>query len=141
MKKISGSCLCGAVQYSSDVEEPIMTAICHCENCQRQTGTAFSIIVAVPEDSISFENKDSLKEYLDQGQSGKAVHRKFCGDCGSPIMSLVDNAPGLGILKAGTLNDKSWLNPTIEFWCSTSQPWLEISNELIKFDENPPPGG
>lgn len=137
MKKISGSCLCGAVLYSSDVEEPIMTAICHCENCQRQTGTAFSIIVAVPEDSISFENKDSLKEYLDQGQSGKAVHRKFCGDCGSPIMSLVDNAPGLGILKAGTLNDTSWLNPTIEFWCESSQPWLEFGDQMTQYDKNP----
>ena len=137
MKKISGRCLCGAVLYSSDVEEPIMTAICHCENCQRQTGTAFSIIVAVPEDSISFENKDSLKEYLDQGQSGKAVHRKFCGDCGSPIMSLVDNAPGLGILKAGTLNDTSWLNPTIEFWCESSQPWLEFGDQMTQYDKNP----
>ena len=137
MKKISGSCLCGAVLYSSDVEEPIMTAICHCENCQRQTGTAFSIIVGVPEDSISFENKDTLKEYLDQGQSGKAVHRKFCGDCGSPILSLVENAPGLGIIKAGTLNDKSWLKPTTEFWCSTAQPWLEVIGEFDSHEENP----
>jgi hypothetical protein len=46
MPKIEGSCLCGSVKYSSD-SEPVMTAVCHCENCQRQTGTAFSIIVGV----------------------------------------------------------------------------------------------
>ena len=137
MKKISGSCLCGAVQYSSDVEEPLLTAICHCQNCQRQTGTAFSIIVGVPEDSIHFEEDETLKEYLDQGKSGKAVRRKFCRNCGSPILSLVENSPGLGIIKAGTLHDPSWLKPNIEFWCSTAQPWLEISNDLIKYDENP----
>lgn len=137
MQKISGACLCGAVRYSSNVDEPIMTAICHCENCQRQTGTAFSIIIGVPEDSISFESDDTLKEYLDHGKSGKAVRRKFCGSCGSPILSLVENAPGLGIIKAGTLDDKSWLKPTTEFWCSTGQPWLDISGERIKHDENP----
>ena len=137
MKKISGSCLCGAVLYSSDVEEPIMTAICHCENCQRQTGTAFSIIVAVPEDSITFQQDDTLTEYIDHSASGKKVWRKFCQNCGSPILSLVENTPGLGIIKAGTLNDTSWLNPTIEFWCESSQPWLEFGDQMTQYDKNP----
>src|SRR6266849_6434872 len=47
MQKIQGRCLCGAVRYRSDVA-PLLTAICNCKNCQRQTGTAFSILVAVP---------------------------------------------------------------------------------------------
>ena len=135
-QKISGKCLCGSVQYSSNAE-PIMTAICHCENCQRQTGTSFSIIVCVTEDSISFDNKDTLSEYLDHSQSGAVVRRHFCNNCGSPIMSLVESSPGLGIIKAGTLNDKSWLKPTTQFWCSSAQPWLDISPELTKFDQNP----
>lgn len=136
MNKISGSCLCGSVRYSSEAE-PVMTAICHCDNCQRQTGTAFSIIIGVPESSIVFENSSALKEYLDSGQSGKAVRRKFCQNCGSPILSLVENAPGLGIIKAGTLDDKSWLKPTTQFWCSRAQPWLDIGGNLTPFDENP----
>ena len=56
MSNISGSCLCGAVQYASEAE-PLMTAVCHCENCQHQTGTAFSIIVGVPEDSLGFREE------------------------------------------------------------------------------------
>ena len=44
--KINGSCLCGNVSYECSAE-PSMTAICHCKNCQKQTGTAFSIILAV----------------------------------------------------------------------------------------------
>lgn len=136
MGKISGSCLCGSVQYSSDAE-PVMTAICHCDNCQRQTGTAFSIIVGVPQGSLVFEKSDTLTEYLDKGKSGRTVRRNFCNNCGSPILSIIEGSLGLDIIKAGTLNDKSWLKPTIQFWCSTSQPWLEISDELTKFDENP----
>jgi len=114
-----------------------MTAVCHCENCQRQTGTAFSIIVGVPKGAITIENDESLGEYLDHGEAGGAVRRKFCKNCGSPILSAVDSAPDLEIIKAGTLNDKSWLNPTIHFWCDSAQPWVEISDAVVKHDRNP----
>ncbi len=135
-EKISGECLCGSVKYSSTAE-PIMTAICHCENCQRQTGSSFSIIVGVPEDSIIFQQKHTLAEYLDQSAAGQEVRRKFCQNCGSPILSLVESSPGLGIIKAGTLNDKSWLEPTIQFWCGSSQAWLDLGNEMLQYDKNP----
>ena len=48
MGKLDGRCLCGAVEYSCDAE-PAFTAVCHCRDCQRQSGTAFSVIVGVPE--------------------------------------------------------------------------------------------
>ena len=72
MSNLTGACLCGSVKYTSSAE-PVMTAVCHCKNCQKQTGTAFSIIVAVPEDSISFERGENLREYLDTGETGFAV--------------------------------------------------------------------
>ena len=47
MGKLDGSCLCGAVTYSC-AADPVATAVCHCTECQKQTGTSFSVIVAVP---------------------------------------------------------------------------------------------
>ena len=52
MSKIEGGCLCGQVRYSS-AEEPMMTAVCHYKSCQRQTGTAYSVLVAISEASLS----------------------------------------------------------------------------------------
>lgn len=43
MSKIEGGCLCGAVRYTC-AAEPVMTAICQCTHCQRQSGSAFSVI-------------------------------------------------------------------------------------------------
>ena len=137
MSKLNGSCLCGSVRYSSSAE-PVMTAVCHCENCQKQTGTAFSIIVGVPEDSISFESADSLHEYLDRGDTGQTVHRRFCQNCGSPVLSIVESVPGLGFIKAGTLEDRSWLEPTMHIWCETAQPWVRIPEDAEKSPRNPP---
>lgn len=136
MKKLTGGCLCGSIKYSSDAE-PIMTAICHCDDCQRQAGSAFSIIVGVPKDSLVFEKTDSLQEYAASGKSGREVRRRFCRNCGSPILSLVEAAPDLCLIKAGTLDDKSGLNPTIEFWCGSAQPWLELNSGTKKYNENP----
>jgi len=99
-----------------------MTAVCHCDNCQRQTGTAFSIIVGVPAGSLRFEGEENLGTYADRGSSGKAVNRRFCRNCGSPIVSLVEIAPTVHFIKAGTLSDRSWLKPTAHFWCDTAQP-------------------
>lgn len=136
MSEITGSCLCGSIKYSYEAE-PLMTAICHCENCQRQTGTAFSIIVGIPEESLTFQQKETLAEYLDHGESGGAVRRHFCKKCGSPILSLVESAPGVTFIKAGTLDDKTSLKPTTHVWCDTAQPWIEIDDGMTLYARNP----
>jgi hypothetical protein len=137
MPTIEGICLCGSISYSSTAE-PELTAVCHCENCQRQTGTSFSIIVAVPADSVSIDGEENLKEFLDRGETGMPVHRRFCGNCGSPILSLVESVPGAAFIKAGTLKDRSWLNPAMHIWCDTAQPWIEMAESMIKVPRNPP---
>ena len=136
MPKISGSCLCGSVRYSSPAE-PVLVAICNCPNCQKQTGTSFSIIVAVPTGSLRFaSNEPSV--YEDVGISGLPVHRHFCSNCGSPIYSDVESTPDLQYVKAGTLDDTSWMKPTMGIWCDAAQPWFTVPDELVKFPKNPP---
>ncbi len=44
------------------------------------------------------------------------MYRKFCGNCGSPIISDVSTAPNLLFIKAGTLNTIKFLRPTKEIW-------------------------
>lgn len=95
--------------------------------------------VIVPIETFVFDKKDTLVEYLDQSESGKAVQRQFCKNCGSPVRSLISMAPHLCLIKAGTLDDKSQLKPTKQVWCSSGQPWLELSDEIEKYDKNPAP--
>src|SRR4051794_24751650 len=98
MGMIAGGCLCGNIRYSSNAE-PVMTAICHCKNCQKQAGTAFSVVMAVPKGTLSI--KGQLKTYNETGSSGKLVHRNFCPECGSPITTDVEALPDLVFIKAG----------------------------------------
>lgn len=139
MRRMNGGCLCGAIAYRCDAE-PLLTAICHCRNCQKQTGTSFSLLVAVPTGTLGIEG-GTLQTFSDVGDSGLPVLRKFCGNCGSPIASQLDAMPEMEFIKAGTLEDTSWLSPSMEIWCDSAQPWLIIggSRELVK--RNPPSSG
>ena len=116
-----GGCLCGAVRYVLKAE-PLMTAVCHCTHCQRQSGGVFSTNLAIPD--AAYVQTGETKVFTDKGDSGKAVWRHFCGNCGSPILSKVEAMPGLSLVKAGTLDDMSGLKPGIEVYTDHAAAWV-----------------
>jgi hypothetical protein len=138
MADIVGGCLCGNVRYSSGAE-PAMTAVCHCSHCQKQTSSAFSILVAVPKGSLQIEG-EPLRAYETEGESGQPLMRKFCPNCGSGIVTDVAVTPDLEWIKAGTLDDTSWLQPQVHWWCDSAQPWVKIDEAVPAFAGNPPLG-
>lgn len=74
MSKLAGGCLCGQVRYDCS-GEPLMTAVCHCPDCQKQTGTAFSVVVGVPAAALGLHGEVTI--YSTTGDSGARVHRHF----------------------------------------------------------------
>ncbi|MGE4324093.1 MAG: GFA family protein [Sphingobium sp.] len=134
---LEGGCLCGQVRYASS-SDPVATAVCHCRNCQKQGGAAFSIVAVVPSASVTVTG--ALKTFDDQGDSGGVVHRQFCPECGSPIFSRIPTMPDVTIIKAGTLDDVSTLTPQVQVWCQSMQPWVKLNAELPQFARNPTDG-
>ena len=113
--------MCGNVRYDLSAE-PLFTAICHCRQCQRQTASAFSVVVGVPEGSFTLHG--TTKIFVDIGDSGQSVARHFCPDCGSPILSMLGALPGMVIIKAGTMDNFAALTPQIEVFCENALPYL-----------------
>jgi hypothetical protein len=127
MGQLDGHCLCGQVTYRCD-GEPMATLLCHCTDCQRQTGTAFSIVVGVERDQFHVEGP--IGSYTTIGEdTHEAVQRQFCSGCGSPIVSLPDATPDLAFIKAGTLDDRSWLEPEMELWARSAHPYVSFDEE------------
>jgi hypothetical protein len=136
MPKIAGGCLCGSIRYVSDAE-PALVAACHCRTCQKNTGSAFSLNLAMPTSSVTITG-ESLATYEDRaGASGNPFFRTFCSRCGSPISGRGDAYPGLTFIKAGTLDDPSWVKPGVHMWCSKKQPWLMIEEGVVQVPGNP----
>ena len=129
----TGRCLCGQISYelSGDL---IATAICHCDHCQRQSGGAFSVNLIALEPQLNVSG--SLSTFEDRGEHGDAVyvHRRFCGDCGSPIYSALVEPAGVIAVKAGTLDDRSEVTPMVEAWCEQKQPWVDLPGMVASLD-------
>jgi hypothetical protein len=126
MGKLDGRCLCGKVTYTCE-GEPLATAACHCTECQRQTGTSFSAIVAVPRDALRFEG--STRSFTTVGtDSGKEVDRHFCPECGSPLFSYAAGMPQMAFIKAGTLDDSTWFEPQMHVWTESAQDWVALES-------------
>ncbi len=134
MAQIQGGCLCGRVRYRADAE-PRFVGVCHCTDCQRFTGTAFATVIAVP--SSALELTGTLKSFTKRGDSGKSIHRRFCPECGSGIMDEADALPGIVMVNAGTLDDRSWVKPQSEIYCDSAQPWVQLGGELKRFGKTP----
>jgi hypothetical protein len=121
----TGRCQCGQITYEL-TGDLIATAVCHCDHCQRQSGSAFSVNLIVHESQMAVSG--DLSTFEDRGEHGDAVYvyRRFCGQCGTPIFSAMVEPAGILAVKAGTLDDKSGVRPTVEVWCDHKQPWVEL---------------
>jgi hypothetical protein len=119
----TGGCLCGAVRYAV-AWPPIAQATCSCRNCQKQSGSALSVVLVFQRDSL--EISGDLRTYLDKGHSGQDVLRKFCPECGSPVLTDTPEAEANGIIfvKGGTIDNSEDLDPTTHYWLSNAQKWV-----------------
>jgi hypothetical protein len=130
----TGRCLCGNVTYEI-AGDLIATAVCHCDHCQRQSGGAFSVNLIVQQSQLTISG--TLQTYGDTGDDGgDVVHvrRRFCGSCGSPIVSELAQPEGVVAVKAGTLDDRSTVQPLAEVWCVARQPWVTLPNMAVSLD-------
>jgi hypothetical protein len=135
-RPITGRCLCGSVTYSADAE-PVVQAVCHCTDCQRQTGNPFSVIVGVPRAAFNVEG-NTLASFATTGEDhGEDTERNFCSACGSPVFSIASVMPEVTFIKAGSLDDASWLQPAVEVWTSSAQPWAPHFENAAQVERGP----
>lgn len=134
---LTGRCLCGAITYelSGDL---IATAVCHCDHCQRQGGSAFSVNLIAHESQLKVTGE--LKTFAETNESGDEVYvrRNFCGTCGSPIVSVLTVPAGIVAVKAGTLDEKTNVQPTVEAWCVDRQPWVSLPGMAVSMAREQP---
>lgn len=126
MAKQTGQCLCGEIKYELS-NPPAMSGVCHCKNCQRQAGSAFSTICAVAQADFKLSS-GSPKVYQDADTAtGNTVQRFFCANCGSPIYSALAGQPDMLYLKSGTLDDTADFAPQFHVWGDSKQNWVDIA--------------
>lgn len=129
-----GGCQCGAIRYRVE-GDPVAVGICHCKECQRQSGSAFGMSFIVPRDAFRL-SRGSPKTFTRSSDSGRPVVCAFCPECGTRIYHEARWRAGVLNIKPGTLDDTSGLKPAAQVWTSSKQGWLELPG-LASFERQP----
>ena len=118
----TGGCHCGALRYEIS-EAPRLVYTCHCTDCQRLTSSAFSMGVVIPEGGFRLTGAEPRR--LERtADSGRVAVRLVCPQCGSWVCGTPRD--GVVRVRAGTLDDTSWVRPTRHIWTRSKQPWIEL---------------
>ena len=74
------ACCCGACEI--EVEgEPVLNALCHCDNCKRRTGSAFGWSAYFPDERILATRGEVVRYEV----ATTNADRFFCTDCGTTL--------------------------------------------------------
>lgn len=128
--KVDGQCHCGNIKYRA-VIDPERIVICHCEDCQSLSGSAFRTVAFTETDA--FESlAGEIKIYVKStAASGNPRAQGFCGDCGSAIYATsVDDGPKVYGIRVGTLTQRDALVPKKQVWLEQAQQWTSAIAEL-----------
>ncbi|MDH5544436.1 MAG: GFA family protein [Gammaproteobacteria bacterium] len=127
--KISGSCYCENIHFEL-TGKPKMVVNCHCDDCKKRNGTAFSTYIAVAENELQLsKGENSLKQY----EADNVGIKYFCSDCGSPIYNKNFRLPGLSLIFFGALRNPADFNPQVNVFCSTKAAWVDNINAIPSF--------
>jgi hypothetical protein len=119
-----GGCCCGAIRYEI-TSFPLLLYACHCTNCQSASGSAFALNMPVATKGFRVVTGEP-KGWHHLSPSGAEVASWFCGDCGSRIYGSRKSRPESINLRAGTLDDTTWLVPAAHMFMKSAQSWVQL---------------
>jgi hypothetical protein len=130
----TGGCQCGKIRYEI-TEAPQLVYTCHCTDCQRLTSSAFSMAMAVTDGAFRLTAAEPrpIPRIADSGRVGT---RLVCPACGSWVCGSAE-PNGVRRVRRGTLDDTSWLRPTVHFWTRSKQPWITLPEGDQSFATQP----
>ena len=133
---ITGQCRCGAVRYEIAVDALPRSYACHCHQCQRWSGSAFSQQVMVAEAALSVTGP--IVAYK-RTTEDRTTHQRMCGVCHARIYNTNTRRPGVAVVRAGTLDRSAELDCVLHIFTATKQGWLVLPEDVPTFREWAPP--
>ena len=118
-------CQCGSLRAIVSAET-FDSYLCHCQACQRRTGSVVHAGAYFREDQVRPEGPS--KVYSRMAPSGFAVHFRFCPTYGTSVYWKGDKRaairPDYIGVAVGCFTDPTYPAPTRSVWEASRYPWL-----------------
>ena len=132
---LTGGCQCGAVRYAV-AEAPPRLYVCHCRECQKQSGSAFGMSLIVPRAAFAITQGEA-RSWSRRADSGRTMACFFCVMCGSRLWHARDGIDTISV-KAGSLDTPMDFSRGIHIWTSRKVPGLVLPLDAEQYPEEPP---
>lgn len=128
-KTLSGSCLCGEVQFT--LQEKFSAFYqCHCKQCQQLSGTAFASNLFTKPDNITWTKGEA--SVLRFEHETRSFSRAFCKHCGSALPVVTKSKRAL-LVPAGSLNEPVDMKISANIFTDEEAHWLAEGREAKGF--------
>ena len=129
-----GSCQCGNIRYQV-TGDPLVAIACHCNDCRKLSGSAFSTVLVVKAEDLTVEG--TLKLWERATDTGRRSHAYFCPNCGNRIYHQDPDKPHIIRIRSGSLDQPEIPEPLIHVFAERTQSWLRFAEGAIKYDRQP----
>ena len=128
--KLRGSCLCGNVRYTIQ-QPPSQFYFCHCQQCQKVTGSSFAANLIAEIESIVWESGEDLLTRFEH--PSRAFSKTFCSLCGSGVPHINKSNTCL-VIPAGSLDEVPTIEPSANLFVKETPVWLDGGLAAKKFN-------
>ena len=131
---VAGRCRCGGVTFVL-LEEPISFYLCHCTDCQKESGSAFGQTMHVRRKSLT-EITGTIQEHTIERPDGGGAYVAHCTNCLTIMWGGRPEIPQVVGVNAGSLDDVAGLTPYGNMWTQSARPWVRLAPGPC-FERNP----
>ena len=132
------SCNCGQLSVTYGGPDPQRISVCQCYECQRRTGSVFSVQARLPVEHLTIEGESTTWTFPSESgepvafrscDSGGATYH-FCPECGSTVYWEIDVAPDVFGVAVGAFTDPTFPPPMISGFEAYGAPWAMNVSDL-----------
>ena len=133
-------CACG--QVSAVVRgDPIKVFVCHCDYCQRRTGSVFGVTCYYPHERVLELNGDT--KIFSESANSIGILYEFCPSCGTTVHwtygeAMIKKYSALSRFRGfavGCFVDKSFPSPDVEIQRQYAHLWVPEMPIALKYDD------
>lgn len=114
-------CACGALRARIE-GDPARNSVCHCLECKRRTGSAFSWNATFLADQVQIEGDSSV--FVRPSDEGRWGRMNFCPECGVTVWYEIEARPGMVSIPVGAFTDVDFPPPEVEVYDERRCAWL-----------------
>ena len=125
----TATCRCGQLKAVCE-GEPVRISVCHCLECQKRTGSAFSAQARWPQAQVVITGQ--FKTWERTAESGHKLAYQFCPECGSTVAYGGANYPGVVAVPIGAFADPAFPPPRFSVYEHRKHPWTVVLGDDVE---------